>query len=202
MQLRYELLIVFFQLLKLHNVTTFTYSPEPNPNEYKFVVILEAKTAHSDHRVLFEDSLVDGALRMLGGIRGTSGQYVPTHVSGFKESTAKIECDPVFYEKLHAKSEEILNLLADKEKLAENPSFTWVYLNSLNIIRSSPTWQACSSYVDSLVTAKGSTTVQDITQCPYSKADPRYDENPCCSRISAWDAACVATPANVSVAKV
>ena len=139
---------------------------------------------------------------MLGGIRGTLGQYVPTHVSGFVQSTSEPKCDPVLYQKLHTKSEEFLNLLADKQELASNPSFTWVYLQSLNIIRNSPVWQACSKYVDSLVTSYDSTSVQDIAQCPYSAADPRYNENPCCSRISAWDSSCIATPANVSIAKV
>ena len=139
---------------------------------------------------------------MLGGIRGISGQYLPTRVSTFTKVEDNTVCDPVFFQKLHAKSEELLNLLDNKNQLVVNPSSTWINLYSLSIIRNSPLWTACSNYLDSLVTAEYSDTVQEVAQCPYATTDPRYEENSCCSRISAWDTVCTATPANVSAPKV
>jgi hypothetical protein len=182
----------------------FTNPTPPNPKELKFVVIVQAQTATSDHRVTFPKSLPNGNLRLLGGLRGINRQYLPKDVTDYTETASEkyTVCNAQQFEKLHAKSEQYLSLLGNKDQIIANPTYTWLYLYSLNMIRNSDIWHACTAYVNSLVASSDTLVVQEITQCPFVRSDPRYLENPCCSVISEWEYPCLATPGNVSVAKV
>jgi hypothetical protein len=178
------------------------YPNDPDAKELKFIVILSIKSATIEKKFTSELTLTDAKLTLLGSLRGAAGGFLPREVTGFKNKVEPITCNSALYSQLHARSDVILGHLANSSKLALDPSVAWIYLYSLNILKLSDEWKACTAFLDTLVTAKTKTVTEDIISCPYAFSDPDHDSDPCCSPVSEWQTPCVAAPGDVEVSVV